>query len=348
MPEHVVFAFEQGFYFAVDFGKSGVFFKIGVFVRQNDTLFAVPVRQMKLTFGVYKNIPLFEYVKTFVAKYVPESTNFCGRFINACTFDIKKDEIHNFLIPKPRPLDKRANLYYNRCVMKKILTVIALRGEVTAESAEIITACEGEDFPEFLRRAVKCAKGKYALICEFCDGNTLDGVLKVLESTSADIVEFKNATAVKSSALKGVKNFFGRIDLLVSAETDCKDIAFYDDAPALFGLPPVYDEDELLNAVDVFGKTKAKLTKDIYTNVSARLCRALALFYADSLIKGYKSVEERQRLLKFDKTVKTDIVLYHSLETKLAAVNLSKLKKKSFKISFITKLKLKKILSSKG
>lgn len=228
--------------------------------------------------------------------------------------------------------------------MKKILTIISTReiAETEDGAVEFFTAQSAEETV----RALKSAKGRYTAFSNYAEIAETEQVTTYLANSNADIIKLNDCMLFKTSTLKDVKGFLGVFDLCAFAAMDSKSIEsaplnLFTIASTLFGV----DADGVLRVCAEFKRVKAKLQKDIYTFVSAYLTDYLVRYYAQSLLKIRNKEITAEEFAETDKTIKSDIVLYHALETKFTFAKLSKLREKNFKISFIASRKLKKFLS---
>lgn len=243
--------------------------------------------------------------------------------------------------------------------MKNLLSIVVscdtdLKHSSTLyDGIEIIYPEENESEKDFVVRASKNAKGKYAVLLEkkfmFADINSL---LNILDKNSTDMVCFTGGTAIKTSIIKGVaKDCADLFSCFVLSVLDCKTLLKSTYMPFMFESRKfVFTEAHysgIMISAKAFGEVKAKLSKDIYSHTLNALCARLILFYMFAMIAIKEGEIERDTLIEFDNKLKSEIVLYLALEKNFTAAKLSKLRKKNFKISWLTLRKFKKILKLK-
>ena len=242
--------------------------------------------------------------------------------------------------------------------MKTLLSIIV--GYTTDEQhastlydgIELIYPEKNESEKEFISRAIKNAKGKYAILVQqkfkLADVNSL---LNILDKNSPDMVIFAGGTALKVSVIKNViKDCKDVFSCFILSVLSCKTLLKSIYMPLMFVKGEVNFTEEnyngLLAASKAFGEAKASLSKDIYSHVMNSLCARLVPFYLYAIVAIHEGSMDKEKLISFDNKLKTEIVLYLTIEKNFTYAKLSKLRKKEFKISWLTAKKFKKILSA--
>lgn len=235
----------------------------------------------------------------------------------------------------------------------KILLTLAVPvnfGELpeALDGTEIINIDENESQKDFLNRAVKCAKGKYTVICDrkfaFADVQSL---LNIIDKNTSDMVSFTNGAAIKTSVLKGLKDYKDAFSFRLLAVTDCKSILktvytpfIFQRASRTFGQENVAG---LMFSAETFGKVKAKLNKEIYSYAFNMLCDRLIAYYIFAMLAIKDGDLQADELIEFDNKLKAEIVLYLALEKRFTYAKLQKLREGGFKIGWLTARKFRKI-----
>lgn len=211
------------------------------------------------------------------------------------------------------------------------------------EGVEILTVDKGQDSAEFLRAAIRAAKGKYMLITDgefrFAD---IQPFLSAAEKSAADILAFDGGYCFKTALLRGlnIKNIRGRDFTELLATFAAKSVAKTAGKPLNFRNTTGKYSDELqadlTAAVKEFGASKAKLPKNVYTFAFDLTCEKLIQFYMGAMLTMRAQKREPDGLVAFDRALKEQIVLFLALEKRFTAAKLSKLREKQFKISFLT------------
>lgn len=240
--------------------------------------------------------------------------------------------------------------------MKNLLTIVVSCDTETKHAStlydgiEIIYREENENEKDFVTRAVKNAKGKYAVLLEkkfrFADVNSL---LNILDKNSSDMVSFTGGTAIKTSVIeKVVKDCADLFSCLILSVLNCKTVLKSVYLPFTFEKTDLIFSDEnysgLLISAEAFVSAKAKLSKDVYSYAMNALCARLISFYLHAMIAIKDGEMDSDKLITFDGRLKSEIVLYLALEKNFTAAKLSKLRKKNFKISRFTANKFRKLL----
>ncbi|MBD5584004.1 MAG: hypothetical protein HDQ88_02895, partial [Clostridia bacterium] len=101
-------------------------------------------------------------------------------------------------------------------------------------------------------------------------------------------------------------------------------------------------EARLKEALAEFKKSKAKLTKTVYSFIFDVLCERLVTFYISAMLKIKSGELDPETLKAFDTELKENVILYLALEKRFTLANLAKLRAKDFKIGFIEYNKFKK------
>ena len=238
--------------------------------------------------------------------------------------------------------------------MKILLTVVVCenssdgRSNTLYDGIELIYPNENESGKDFLARAIKCAKGKYAVICDrkFRFAN-VQSVLNIIDKNTADMVCFNGNAAFKVSILKALKDYSDAYSLRIFAVLGCKTLLKTDYNPFTFEKECGKFTDEntagLLLSAETFGKVKAKLPKEIYSYAFDAICERLIAYYLHSMLAIYDGEFEADKFIAFDNKLKAEIVLYLALEKRFTYAKLHKLRDKQFKISWLTARKFRKI-----
>ena len=239
--------------------------------------------------------------------------------------------------------------------MKTLLTLIALYrtdADEPCEGVEIIYSENNESEKDFVTRAIKAAKGKYAVLIhqkfKLADVNSL---LNLLDKNSPDMFVFVGGTAIKTSVVKGaVKDCEDMFSCFILSVLSCKTILKSLYTPFLFIKSEVtFDEvnySGLLIASEEFSSKKAKLSKDIYSHAMNALCSRLVNFYLVAMVAIKEGRLDGKKLIDFDGRLKAEIVLYLTLEQNFTGAKLTKLRKKGFRISGLTAKKFRKLLNA--
>ena len=242
--------------------------------------------------------------------------------------------------------------------MKTLLSIVvsydtgAKHASTLYDGIELIYPEENEPEKDFVARAIKNAKGKYAVLLEkkfmLADVNSL---LNILDKNSPDMVIFSDGTAIKTSIMKTVvKDCVDMFSCFILSVLNCKTVLKSTYTPFSFDKSEVkFTENNyegLLIAARAFVAVKAKLSKDIYSHTLNALCARLVIFYLAAMIAIKEGRWDVENLIEFDGKLKGEIVLYLALEKNFKAAKLTKLRKKGFKISKFTSKKFKKILKA--
>lgn len=243
--------------------------------------------------------------------------------------------------------------------MKILLTIVVnddlgtRNAPILYDGIEIIYPEENEIEKDFISRASKIGKGKYTVLSDrkfrLADLNSL---LNILDKNSADMVSFEGGIAIKSSLVKNaVKNCTDLFSCLILSVLDCKTVLKTPYIPFAFNkYQPVFSEENnegIILAAEAFSREKATLSKDVYSYCLNTLCNRLVTYYIYTMLAIKNGDVEGEKLVKFDNRLKSEIVLFLTLEKNFTAAKLSKLRKKNFKISYFTAKKFKKILNIK-
>ncbi len=243
--------------------------------------------------------------------------------------------------------------------MRNLLTIVVScdtglkHASTLYDGIELIYPEENETEKDFVMRAVKNAKGKYAVLLEqkfrFADVNTL---LNILDKNSSDMVSFTGGTAIKTSVIKAAaKDCADLFSCFALSVLNCKTVLKSVYMPFTFERAETAFSDDnysgILIAAEAFGAAKSKLSKDVYSHVLNALCARLITFYLYAMICIKEGSWENEKLISFDGRLKSEIVLYLALEKNFTYAKLSKLRKKDFKISSLTAKKFKKTIKLK-
>ena len=220
--------------------------------------------------------------------------------------------------------------------------------EAPCDGIEIISIDENESEKDFLARAVKGAKGKYTVICDrkfaFADVQSL---LNIIDKNSSDMVSFTSGAAIKTSVLKGLKDYTDSFSFRLLAVTGCKSILKTVYLPFTFekSRRPFRQENVagLAYSAETFGKVKAKLNKEIYSYAFNMLCDRLIAYYIFAMLAIKDGDLQADELIEFDNKLKAEIVLYLALEKRFTYAKLQKLREDGFKIGWLTARKFRKI-----
>lgn len=241
--------------------------------------------------------------------------------------------------------------------MKKLLTIACFAASDVIKSfnggVELFYTDINENRDDFFVRAVKQAKGKYIV---FIDREILSAdllpLLQIVETSRADIIAFRDGAAIKVNVLKGVdpKLIYDSFCCNLYAAFNSKSIFVSDCRPFKFAYyENAYDDKTavcILNGITTFKKVKAKLPRAVYTYSFEILCSQLISFYVSNIIAIKEGKISADKLIDFDKKLKSEIVLYLALEKRFTAAKLNKLRAKNFKISGWTAKKFRKFLSN--
>lgn len=243
--------------------------------------------------------------------------------------------------------------------MKKLLTIIECEklnnrfDPQVVEEIEFIAAREEIAHDENIKNGIKQAKGKYILLID-CDAafKTVLPFFEELEKTSADIFTFDGGYCFRSAVLKGLSlKDDDKFSTEISATMASKSIAKSEIRPFSFNRAHTEYSDGVLerleSALAEFKKSKAKLSKDIYSFAFDIICQRLEDFYISAALAVRKKQLDAEKLVEFDAQLKENIVLYLGLEKRFTAADLKKLRDKKFKIDLFTALKFEKILKGK-
>ena len=217
------------------------------------------------------------------------------------------------------------------------------------DGIELIYKDDNESEKDFLGRAAKSAKGKYAVVCEngfkFADVQSL---LNIIDKNTADMVCFTGGNAVKVSVLKNIKDFPDAFSFKLSGVMNCKNLLKTVYSPFNFEKEKCsYCEEKsegILYSAETFGKVKAKLNKEIYSYAFNMLCEKLTAYYLYAILAIKDGNLQAEKLIEFDNKLKAEIVLYLALEKRFTYAKLQKLRDKQFKISFFTARKFRKAI----
>ena len=237
--------------------------------------------------------------------------------------------------------------------MKTLLTIIACRGcEEYGESdngIQFICPQENEDDTNFLSRAVKEAKGKYAIVTdrsfELAD---VQSILNITDKNSADLICFVGGNAIKTSILKGLRDFTDPFSFRILGITGCKGLLKTVYTPLKFSKESTVfyegDVEGIRRASEAFVKIKAKLTKEIYSLAFSMICDKIVLYYLSAMLEIRNGTLQAEKLIEFDNKLKAEIVLYLAVQKRFTYANLDKLRENGFKISWFTQRKFRKAL----
>ncbi|MDE6667571.1 MAG: glycosyltransferase family 2 protein [Clostridia bacterium] len=242
--------------------------------------------------------------------------------------------------------------------MKKLLSIVLCNnaGEnltLPDEGAEILRLGEAdtEQNGKALYELIKQAKGKYVVIIDTdCTLNEEDfaNFLTTCDGCTADILSFDGGYALKAATLKGVsaKLYNDRFGAEIYTAFNSKEIVWVTLKPFTFTVQrakySLTDQAMLEETLEEFARSKAKLTKAVYTFIFDILCARLITFYICAMTATYRK-ETAVDLSEFDKKLKSNIVLYLALEQRFPA-DLKKIREKDFKIGLITYNKFKKLI----
>ena len=242
--------------------------------------------------------------------------------------------------------------------MKTLLTIIVgyetdeKHTSTLYEGIELIYPENNEKEKDFIARAVKNAKGKYAVLIQqkfkLADLNSL---LNILDKNSPDMVIFAGGTAIKITVIKNViKDCQDVFSCYMLSVLNCKTLLKSVYMPFYFVKSEINFTEEnysgLLVASKAFGDAKAGLSKDIYSHAMNSLCARLVPFYLYAMVAIHEGSMDSEKLISFDNRLKTEIVLYLTLEKNFTYAKLAKLRKRGFKISWLTAKKFVKQLNA--
>ena len=245
-------------------------------------------------------------------------------------------------------------------LMKKLLSIVLCNnaGEnlsVTNEEAEILRleADSAENNSKALYELIRQTKGKYVVIVDTdCTINEEDfvNILTACDEATADILSFAGGYALKAATLKGVaaKFYCDRFGAEIYTAFNSKEIVWVSFEPFKFNVQnakySLTDEGLLNETLEEFKRSKAKLTKAVYTFISDMLCARLITFYVCAMTAIYRKETTADGLIEFDKKLKDNIVLYLAMEQRFPYADLKKLREKNFKIGLLTYNKFKKLV----
>jgi hypothetical protein len=239
--------------------------------------------------------------------------------------------------------------------MKKVLSILAINNKFDTDDTalsevEFFYRDKNEGVEACISRALKQALGKYILVTEKkFTYQDLYGLVKELNGSSKDMITSPSGTFFKTSICKNLTlnknlnsfsfNFFSALQSKKIEKKDWDNIVYEPSAP-------FYDGDngeKLLACAEEFNQAKSKLTKEIYTYTFDILLKELVEFYMLSMTD--KDKNSRVSLVEFDKNLKKHIMFYVALEKRFPVESLSAMRKKQFKVSFVTAFLFKKHLN---
>lgn len=239
--------------------------------------------------------------------------------------------------------------------MKKVLSIIlcntadGAQGE--PDGCELMFTDEVRTSGEIIKHAVKQAKGKYICLLESgFEYTDIQSFLTELEKCSADVVAFDSGYCFKTSILKSLnlKDDCCTYITEIEAMLNSKSILKSDIKPFKLSEKPLFCSFEiapaLLNVLDNFKKCRTKLSKEAYSTVFDLICLRLISFYMSATLEVRERKIKAQDLIDFDGKLKDNVILYLTLEKRFTVTDLHKLRKKGFKVSFLTANKFRKAL----
>lgn len=229
--------------------------------------------------------------------------------------------------------------------MKKVLT-IAVFGNSNLnsmfEDAEIILANDP---------ILKKSKSKYTV---FLNGGfiykDLLPLLDKAKNSASDILTFEGGCLFKSSLIKYPDKCSDIFGLQISSILNCKTIEKTSLNPFKLAEDEMDCNEEAFNKLKgtlrEYAAAKTKVPVEVYSFARDLICERLVLFYKCYML-AMRMGASGNMLVEFDKEIKaSDMVLYKVFENRFNLTELEKLRKKSFKISFITANKFKKELKN--
>ena len=239
--------------------------------------------------------------------------------------------------------------------MKKNLSVIlcntadGAQGE--PDGVELMFTDEVRTSGEIIKNAVKQAKGKYICLLEgsfkYAD---IAEFMTVLDKCSADAVICDGGYCFKSTIFKSLnldENCFA-FTCEIAAMLSSKSVLKSDIKPFTLAEKPLCCPFEiapaLLSVLDDFKKCRTKLSKEAYSAVFDLICTRLTIFYMSAALEVREGKIKAQSLIDFDGKLKDNVILYLTLEKRFTSADLNKLRKKGFKVGFLTANKFKKAL----
>lgn len=231
--------------------------------------------------------------------------------------------------------------------MKKILTIITT-GNVPAENSESYEVINAEECKNELSDAVKQAKGKYVLLTDdaICIPDD-EALFEELEKSSYDAIYINGGCFVKTAIVKSLKNCNNIFSMELYSLFSAKNAEKLPTIATVTRERMLYSEENkkiFSEVLDEFLKSKAKISKEVYSVAADIILSSLLPFYASAILLIKDKKLQADKLCEFDLKLKENMVLYLSLEKKFSAGNLSKLRENNFKAGFITCQKLKKQL----
>lgn len=239
--------------------------------------------------------------------------------------------------------------------MKTLLTIAVYRivnkeqQIQPSEGIEFIYADEGESEKAFVARAFKEADGKYSLL-SLRNVRLVDikPIMNILDKNTADMICFVPSIIIRTSLLKSATSECSDIfSCQAFAISECKTLLKTDYIPFMFDkIDNTFNDDNIkgiLLSITAFQKSKAKLSKGVYSQLLDRLCSRYAKFYIYAMLAISDGKMEAEKLKYVDNKLKAELVLYVAFNQRFTYAKLDKLRSNSFKISFITKRKFKKL-----
>lgn len=218
------------------------------------------------------------------------------------------------------------------------------------EGIEFIYANEGESEKDFAIRAFKEANGKYALL-SLRNARIVDikPLMNILDKNPADMICFTPSIIIRTTLLKSAANDCSDIFSCLSfAISECKSLLKTDYVPFMFDkIDTTFNEDNiqgLFLSITAFQKSKSTLTKGVYSQLLDRLCLRYAKFYLYAMLEISDGKMQADKLKYFDNKLKAELVLYVAFNNRFTYAKLDRLRNNSFKISFLTKFKFKKLI----
>lgn len=237
--------------------------------------------------------------------------------------------------------------------MKTLLTIIACRGYVDSGELEgaiqFICPSDNEEQTGFLARASKEAKGKYCVVTDgLFELADVQSLLNIIDKNTADLVCFVGGNAIKTSLLKGLKDYKDPFSYRIMSILNCKSLLKTVYNPIKFVKENTAfcesDVEGILCASEQFVKVKAKLNKEIYSYIFNMLCDKIVLYYLSAMLEIRNGTLQAETLIGFDNKLKAEIVLYLAVQKRFTYADLDKLREKGFKINWFTNRKFKKVL----
>lgn len=219
------------------------------------------------------------------------------------------------------------------------------------DGVELYIIDQSQTAAQFLRGIAKSVKSKYVLIADgdftFAD---MQAFLLYAEKSKGDILTFPGGYCLKSRLLRALpaKNIGNRYFTEIHAAMGAKTVDRSEICPLRFhGMNTAYSEagqKDLAEAIGQFNAGRSRLPKPVYAFLFDAVCARLATFYMSAMLSIRNGEIPADRLIGFDRALKQNVILYLALNKRFRAADLTKLRRKDFRISLFTANKFKKML----